>query len=164
MAFYLPDWVLPPLRRRFLIRLLVTIVASLLLFTKVLIPLRIMGSSMEPTYRDGTINFCNRLRFAWSAPAPPDVVVVRLAGNHVMYLKRIVAVAGDLVEFRRGVLFVNGEARREDYVHNPSPWDLPPRQVLPGNVYVVGDNRTMDMELQPFGQVGIDRLVGAPLW
>ena len=81
-----------------------------------------------------------------------------------MLLKRIVALAGETVEFRDGVLYVDGKARSEPYVLYKSSWTLPPREVAPGHVYVVGDNRRMPMEQHKFGQVAVSRIIGRPLW
>jgi signal peptidase I len=119
---------------------------------------------MEPRYHDGEFNFCWRLRYAFSQPGRGDVVVVRLAGKKVMLLKRAVALAGDEVEFREGRLFVNGRQVEEPYVRYPCDWELPPRRVEVGHVYLIGDNRSMPMEQHQFGQTSVNRIVGAPLW
>jgi signal peptidase I len=81
-----------------------------------------------------------------------------------MMLKRVVAVAGDKVAFRRGVLHVNGKAVHEPYVIYPCDWNLPTRMVRPGHVYMVGDNRDVPMSEHSFGQATTDRIMGAPLW
>jgi signal peptidase I len=92
------------------------------------------------------------------------VVLVRFAGGKVMLLKRVVALAGEQVEFRAGKLFVDGKELAEPYVKFPYTWNLPPRQVAKGHVYVVGDNRKMSIAEHDFGQTPITRLRGKPLW
>jgi len=154
----------PKLNRVFWIRLAVVAAASYAFFGHVCIPTRIHGASMEPTYRDATWNSCWRPRYWFSKPKVGDVVIVRYAGTRVMLLKRIVALAGDTVEFRHGTLFVNGEERPEDYVQGPCDWNLAPREVTPGCVYVVGDNRSMSMARHKFGKTPAKRIVGGPLW
>ncbi len=81
-----------------------------------------------------------------------------------MLLKRVVALEGQRVEFRNGKLFLNGLKVDEPYVRYPCNWNLPPRQVREGYVYVVGDNRNMPMTNQSFGQALSKRIIGAPLW
>ena len=154
----------PNLTPRFLLRLLTVALSAALLFGFVLTPLRIHGHSMAPTYRDGSINFCNKLRFLCEPPQPNDVVAIRLAGRSIVLLKRVVAVEGDIVEFRQGCLFVNHRPLDEPYVHDPRPWNLAPRKVDRGYVYVVGDNRRVPMQVHQFGQTALDRVIGAPLW
>ena len=154
---------LPRLNRFFLVRVLALIVASMLLFTQVLIPLRIEGQSMEPTYTN-SFNLCWRGRYLFSSPRRGDVVVVRFAGKRVLLLKRIVALAGDMVAFENGNLLVNGQPVNEPYVRYRSHWNLDPRLVELGKVYVVGDNRGVPMARHHFGQVDRQRIVGGLLW
>lgn len=156
-------FIAPELNRRFLLRVLVLILATVLLFTQVLIPLRIDGQSMEPTYSNG-FNLCWRGRYLFASPQRGDVVAIRFAGNRVLLLKRIVALAGDTVAFNNGVLLVNGEKVQEPYVQFRSDWNLEPRTVEPGKVYVVGDNRGVPMNRHHFGQVDEQRIVGGLLW
>ncbi|WP_028319179.1 signal peptidase I [Desulfobulbus elongatus] len=154
----------PELNRRFLLRLLLVALAATAVFTQVLIPLRIEGKSMEPTYRDGGFAFCWRGRYLFAEPGRGDVVAIRFAGQRVMLLKRIVGLAGDTVEFRNGALFVNNAMVREPYIRSPSDWNLAPRRVEPGKVYVVGDNRAVPLERHQMGQVERARIAGGVLW
>ena len=119
---------------------------------------------MEPTYPDRGVNFCWRLRYLFSEPKRHDVVAVRFAGTKVMLLKRVIAFEGERVEFRRGKLFVDEREIDEPYVRYPCNWNLPPREVEKGCVYVVGDNRSMPIENHVFGQTSMKRIVGVPLW
>ena len=154
----------PSLTAKFLLRVLCVALFSYLFFSYVVIPIRIQGSSMEPTYRNGTFNFCWRLHYLFSRPKRYDVVGVRFAGNRVMLLKRVVALEGEQVEFRNGKLWVDEKELDEPYVHYPCNWNLPPRQVEEACVYVVGDNRSLPMEGHQFGQASVKRIVGVPLW
>lgn len=158
-AFFFPD-----LTPAFALRLLAVAGTAVVIFGFVLTPFRIKGHSMAPTYRNGGFNFCNKLRFVFNHPQKQDVVTIRLAGQSIMLLKRVVALEDDVVEFRAGQLFVNQRLVDEPYVHDPSAWNLPPRTVARGHVYVVGDNRQVPMHIHQFGQTSIDRIIGGPLW
>lgn len=154
----------PSLTPKFLIRALLVGLFAYLFFGHVCIPLRIKGYSMEPTYCNGSINFCWRLRYIFSVPKRYDVVMVRFAGHKVMLLKRVVALEGERIEFCNGKLLVDGREIDEPYVRYPGDWNLPPRQVERGCIYVVGDNRSTPIERHRFGQTSIKRIIGAPLW
>jgi signal peptidase I len=154
----------PSLTLKFLMRASLVALIAYLFFGHICTPILIRGYSMEPTYPNGGINLCWKLRYLFSHPKRHDVVALRLAGNKVMLLKRVVALEGEQVEFRDGRLFVNGKAIEEPYVRHRSNWSLPPRQVEKGCVYVVGDNRSMPMENHHFGQASNNRIIGAPLW
>lgn len=75
-------------------------------------------------------------------------------------MKRIVALEGETVEFRNGQLLIDGIEIDEPYVKNHASWQLPPRRVKPGHVYVVGDNRGTPMSRHRFGEVSAKRIVG----
>jgi signal peptidase I len=154
----------PSITPRFLLRVSLVALCSYLFFNHICTPLRIEGYSMEPTYHNGGINFCWRLQYVFVEPQRGDIVMIRLAGDKVMLLKRVVAVEGEAVAFRSGKLMLDGTEIDEPYVRYPCNWDLPPRQVAPGCVYVVGDNRSEPLERHYFGQVSIERIIGAPLW
>ena len=158
------QFLFPSLTPKFLIRALSVALFAYLFFGHICIPLRIEGYSMEPTYRNRSVNFCWRWRYIFSEPKRYDVVAVRFAGNKVMLLKRVVAGEGEGVEFRDGKLLVDGKEMDEPHVRYPCNWNLPSWRVEKGCVYVVGDNRNMRMENHHFGQVSMKRIIGAPLW
>ena len=155
---------LPPLTTRFFIRLSLISVSAYFFFSYICLPLRVQGNSMEPTYRNGGINFCWKLRYLFSEPKRYDVVVVRFAGSKVTLLKRVVALEGESVEFRDGKLLVDGKSIDEPYVRYPCLWNLAPRRVEMDHVYVVGDNRSMPIENHYFGRASMKRVMGVPLW
>ena len=113
---------------------------------------------------NGDFNFCFRMRYIFSKPETHDVVAIRLAGEKIILLKRVVAQEGDIVEFRNGDLFVNKERIDEMYARYPSDWNLSPRKVDRNHVYVVGDNRSVPIHVHQFGQTSIERIIGGPLW
>ncbi len=150
----------PSFSRAFLLRILLLACATWLIFSFLLIPLRIEGQSMVPTYRDGSFTLCWRLQYLFSPPKRGDVVTVRFAGKNIMLLKRIVGLAGDTVSFRSGQLYINNNPVSEPYVIHKSKWQLAERRVKPGHVYVVGDNRGTSMQRHKFGQVKSERIIG----
>ncbi len=160
----LHQFLFPSLTPKFLLRALAVASVSYVIFSQILIPMRIHGISMEPTYRDGGFNFCSKVHYLWSKPQRHDVVAVRFAGNRVMLLKRVVALEGEQIEFRNGRLWVDGNPLEEPYVRYPCDWNLPPRVVDKDSVYVVGDNRNMPIDTHHFGQTTTKRIVGVPLW
>ncbi len=154
----------PRLNRWFLPRLILVALAAYLFFGQVCLPAVTRGSSMVPTYADGQLLFCWRPKVWFGSLERGDVVMVRFSGRRVMLLKRIVALGGETVAFAEGRLLVNGEPLDEPYVKTACDWELEPREVPPGHVYVIGDNRGTPMETHQFGSVARERIVGVPLW
>ena len=161
---HIQQFLFPELNRKFLVRVLVVGICAFVLFSYILIPFRVIGFSMEPTYRDGDVNFSFALKYVFAPPERFDVVTVRLSGTRVMLLKRIVALPGETVAFENGYLMINGQKMVEPYVSDRHPWNLELRTVKEGHVYVVGDNRNVPMRTHDFGQTPIHRITGAPLW
>ena len=160
----LKKFFLPRITKRYLLRISLVALFSYVFFGFVCTPFRIKGHSMAPTYMDWEVNFCFKLRYVLSRPQRGDIVTLRLTGERVMLLKRVVALEGDIVEFRNGDLFINKERVDEGYTRYPSDWNLPPRTVNKGHIYVVGDNRSVPIDIHRFGQTPTDRIIGIPLW
>lgn len=157
------NFFVPRATRGFFLRLGTVVVLSLLVFGVALLPCFISGASMEPTVKSVGLTFCWRGKYLFGTPRRGDIVIIKY-DNKVFFLKRIVALPGETVEFRRGNLYVNGKRHDEPYVIFPSDWEMKPRKVEEGNYYVVGDNRSMPLEEHKFGQVAAHRIIGAPLW
>jgi signal peptidase I len=81
-----------------------------------------------------------------------------------VYLKRVVAVGGDRVESRDGVLYINGEPRLEKRARFEM-WPAGAQQlvVAPGQLYVLGDNRDHSEDSRKFGTVPEVNVIGEPV-
>ena len=145
------------------IRILIVVTLCAITFPLVLLPIRITGISMSPTYRDRSINVVNRLAYSFHEPRRGDVVSIRFAGYHDTYMKRIVGLPGETVGFAHGQVIINGDPLPEPYEHSPCDWDVPTVQLGPDEYYVVGDNRTMPAEDHVFGKVLRDHIIGRVL-
>jgi signal peptidase I len=150
--------------KRTLLRIVILAPSLFLLFGYVLLPVRIVGESMYPTYKNGGVNLVNRLSYLFHEPRHGDVVAIRLADEHVMLLKRIVGLPGEQVGFHEGHLTLNGTVVHEPYLTQPSNWEDPPELVETGKYFVVGDNRTMPESDHVHGKAERSRIVGKVLW
>ena len=159
----LVEFIFPRLTGKFFIRLGCVALAAWICFGVFLMPCIIDGESMMPTYDRKGFTFCKKWSYWFSAPERGDIVIVEYVDG--MYLlKRIVALEGDTVEFRKGTLFVNDVEVDEPYVRYASNWNLPPRTVKAGKCYVIGDNRSQMLSEHIFGQTDITRIKGKPLF
>ena len=143
-----------------LVRIAVLVVTCFVTFKFILLPIRVEGISMQPTYHTGEIDCVNRLAYLRHEPQRGDVVSVRLAGTSVMYLKRIIGLPGETVAFHGGRAFINGQPLDEPYVKFRCDWEHEPIQCGPDQYYVVGDNRSMPFELHTQGRADRDRIIG----
>jgi signal peptidase I len=134
------------------------------IFKFLLLPIRVEGVSMLPTYKENQINFLNCMVYWFHPPRRGDVVGIRLAGKHVMFCKRIVGLPGESVSFHDGRLFINGKLLDEPYVRLPCHWEHEPILDGPDEYYVVGDNRSMDFYDHEQGRAERGRIVGRVLF
>jgi signal peptidase I len=146
--------------RRTTVRIIVLAAVSFITFRWVLIPIRTEGISMEPTYESGALNLVNRLAYLRHPPARGDVVAIRLAGPHIVYVKRVVGVPGERVSIVDGIVEVNAARLVEPYAQNRRPWNVPEVTLGPREHFVVGDNRGMKAADHDFGRVDLSRIVG----
>jgi signal peptidase I len=146
--------------RRTAVRILVLAAISFVTFRWVLIPVRTQGISMQPTYESGILKFVNRLAYIRRSPGRGEIVAIRLAGPHVVYVKRIIALPGERVQIVHGQVLINGTPLAEPYVRNRRPWDVPEVTLTSAEYYVIGDNRGMRASDHDFGRVEATRILG----
>ena len=146
-----------------LLRLLIIGTATFITCKFFLMPCVISGASMEPTYFRHGFNFCVINNFTKNPPRRGDVVVASYFEKSYL-LKRVIALPGEISSIVDGQVFINNRPLQEDYVKFSSDWNLSPRRVKPGNVYLIGDNRAMPISQHQFGQVPLSALRGKPLW
>ena len=160
----LSRFIFPRLTRGFFIRIAVLAVSTWLVGMFWLRPMVVDGESMEPTYAAHGFNVCVLTAYRSRPPARGDVVVLKYGGTRYMLLKRVLAFEGETVAFSNGVCVVDGRALDEPYLVKNSGWNVPPRRVKPGNVYVMGDNRSVPFEVHVGGEIALARVAGRPLW
>ena len=121
--------------------------------------------SMEPTLFQSDRVLVSKVDYRVDTPRAGDIVVFNpTTDTSIPFVKRIVAVAGDKVEVRDGLLYVNGE--RSQYPEargatNPqSPQVRYPYTVPAGQFFALGDNREASSDSRSFGAQPYDRIIG----
>ena len=83
--------------------------------------------------------------------------------SNEVYLKRVVAVGGDRVQWRCGALYVNGNREPEPNAP-PAPAENSPEFVVPsGQIYLLGDNRNHSEDSRLWGTVAERNVIGEPM-
>jgi signal peptidase I len=146
-------------------------------------PFRIPSASMAPTLLPGDFVFADK---RYNCPGAGckgrvqrgDVAIFVYPNDRTLYyVKRIVGLPGDHVTLQDGVLAVNGQPVPDRSQPQPvaaaaspaspaSVLPLPPKPdrldliVPPGQVYVLGDQRTQSVDSRQFGSVPLADVVG----
>ena len=110
------------------------IVSALLLSTTMIISIRhvvpdkvpglraykIDSSSMAPTIDAGDRIVADMAAYRNLSPRRGDLTIFRIPGGNAIFVKRVVAVGGDIVSMRGQSLMVNGRVLEEAYAHYDS--------------------------------------------
>ena len=126
-------------------------------------PVKVEGTSMLPELVDQERIFVNKFVYRIENIAARDIVVFWYPlDTSKSYIKRVIGVPGDVVEVRRGQVFVNGELLDESYVP-PNYFDrrsYPSVYVEPGHYYVLGDHRNQSNDSRMWGLVPEQNVYG----
>ncbi|MDQ7787701.1 MAG: signal peptidase I [Thermodesulfovibrionales bacterium] len=107
-------------------------------------------------------------------PEKGDIIVFKYPENPEKdFIKRVVATAGDIVEERNKIVYVNGNPRTEPYVQhsdmNIRARSMDPRDnfgpitIPPNKVFVMGDNRDQSYDSRYWGFVDRKSIRGKAL-
>jgi signal peptidase I len=148
---------------------------------------KIPSSSMEDTLLVGDFLLANKFIYGaqvpftdWKLPAfrdpqPGDIVIFRYPLDpNTSYIKRCVATAGQVVEIRNKVLYVNGDrfpdpglAKFTDrrVIRDPeiSRDNYGPYRVPSGMIFAMGDNRDNSFDSRFWGPVSLELIQGEAL-
>jgi len=146
---------------------------------------RIPSQSMEDTLLVGDFLFVNKFLYGAKlpfmetrlprvrAPKRGDIIVFKSPQDGRDFIKRCVAVAGDTVEVRAKVLYLNGKPQTEPFVKH-QPGLRPPGSdrrdyfgpfvVPPGNLFMMGDNRENSADSRYWGALPLGLVKGKAMF
>jgi signal peptidase I len=154
---------------RRLLWFVVTLAVLLLLHSFVVEPVRVRSDSMEPTVPSGAILLIDKISTRIRDPHRGEIVVTSDPQTGASIVKRVVAIAGDLIGIDNGQLVVNGVKVVEPYINNDEMggFYFGPDLVPAGHVFLLGDNRASSHDSRSFGPVDVDAIDGrllATMW
>ncbi|WP_075981505.1 signal peptidase I [Bacillus massilinigeriensis] len=131
------------------------------------------GESMKPTLEDGNKLVVNKIGYHIGDLHRFDVIVFH-ASKEEDYVKRIIGLPGDKIEYRKDQLYINGKKFAEPYLgkYGNQPFrvsltedftlfELTGKNTVPeGKLFVLGDNRLESYDSRRFGFIDVNQVVG----
>ena len=115
---------------------------------------KVDGESMQPTLNNNDIviykgNVKNIKRFA--------LVIFKF--NNSLFIKRVIGLPGEKIEYRKNNLYVNGEEVSENFKKSVTS-DLIVDLIPSNEIFVLGDNRIFSSDSRDFGSVKLSDVKG----
>jgi signal peptidase I len=136
-------------------------------------PIIVDGYSMMPTLHDHDRMIVNKLSYKIGQPKRFDIIVFHAEENKD-YIKRVIGLPGDRIEYKNDTLYVNGKAYKEPYLDEykkqvidgplTEPFTLEEitgKETVPeGHLFVMGDNRRYSKDSRHIGFIPMNKVVG----
>ncbi len=143
--------------------LLIAIGLALVIIVFLYQPVKVEGTSMAPLLSDQERIFINKFVYRFEPIERGDVVVFWYPLDRTKsFIKRVLALPGETLEIRRGVVYINGHIVPEPYVppQYADVTDFGPVRVPQGNYFVMGDHRISSNDSRVFGPVPSQYIYG----
>ena len=137
----------------------------------------IKGDSMDPTLKDGEHVIVNMIGYNLGGLEKGNVIVFH-ADESSDYVKRVIGMPGDKVEYKKDQLYVNDKKVDEPYLDynkkrkqveyitandldvSSLPNSNGEEKIPKGKLLVLGDNREVSKDSRSFGLINEDQVVG----
>lgn len=136
-------------------------------------PIIVEGQSMVPTLNDNDRMIVNKIGYTFGEPKRFDIIVFH-APEEKDYIKRIIGLPGDKIEYNNDTLYINGEPYDEPYLeplkdelngqrltYDFTLEEITNETVVPeGHLFVMGDNRRHSLDSRDIGVISFEEVVG----
>ncbi|AZV44767.1 MULTISPECIES: signal peptidase I [Peribacillus] len=151
----------------------IAIILAFVIRTYIFAPIVVDGESMMPTLLDRERIILNKFGTDIENIDRFDVVVFH-ATEERDYIKRVIGLPGDHIEYKEDTLYINGKAYKEPYLdeykaelggelltENFTLEEITGGTTVPeGKLFLMGDNRRNSLDSREIGTVSVDEIVG----
>lgn len=121
----------------------------------------IPSGSMIPTLMPGDRVLVAKFWYRFAEPKRGQIVVFRYPLDPTRdFVKRLIALPGESVEIKNGIVYINGEVLEEPYVKNRDFLSMEKTIVPREQYFMMGDNRPNSQDSRFWGFVPRNYLLG----
>lgn len=132
---------------RVLAMIVVALITAYIVSSFVISVNRIVGVSMEPTLKENDWVFINRLAYMNDNPKVDDIIIFhKKSFTNEILVKRIVAIPGDTVSIKDGILYVNDKIKDDSFGKMSITESFDKVTVQEKCYFVLGDNRNQSYD------------------
>ncbi|MGP1906542.1 signal peptidase I [Metabacillus sp. JX24] len=161
-------------KRYWFLSAVITFLLILTIKNLLFVDYRVEGVSMQPTLTAGHLLSINKVNHRLFDLKRFDIVVFQPQGEKEAYIKRIIGLPGDELEYKNDKLYINGKAVKEPYLNpvkkelsmgkltgNFTLEEITGKKTIPeGCLFVMGDNRLASRDSRQFGLISTDHVIG----
>ena len=154
---------------------IVAFLIILFIFTFIIAFQIVAGNSMSPTIEDGSVACVSRFAYIIGKPQRNEIVIIKK--DKKSYVKRVIGLPGEKIEYLNGILYVNDEPFKETFLKDGvvttnflfndicNKKDCPDKVIPEDKYLVLGDNRpeSEDSRSKTFGLVDKSEIKGKVL-
>lgn len=131
-------------------------------------PHKVSGRSMVPTFMDGDYIFTDKITYRLKEPTHGDIIVLKNPRDETQdFIKRIIALPGDIVKIENNSIYVNGMKLNETYLPQNTTTqggsflrEGGEVKVGPNQYFVIGDNRNHSSDSREWGSITKEEIIG----
>lgn len=140
----------------------IIILIIILLKMYVISPIRVNGTSMDPTLENGDIMILNKIGYRITKIKRFDIVVIKYKDE--LLIKRVIGLPGEKIKYVNNTLYVNGKKLDEEfdktYTYNFSLKEIGSTTVPDDSYFVLGDNREVSKDSRSIGFIDREDIIG----
>ncbi len=148
--------------------LIIAILLALIIRIFIAEPRYIPSDSMFPTVQQGDRLVIEKVSYHFHSPQRGDIIVFQPPSQLQMqgyeqnqaFIKRAIALEGDIISVQNGVVIVNDRPLQENYIAELPQYNLPPVRVPEGKIFVMGDNRNNSNDSHIWGFLPEKNIIG----
>ncbi len=103
---------------------------------------KVIETCMEPNYIEGEWLLASKVTYWFHEPERGDVIILHPPfETEEVFIKRLIALPGDTVEVKEGVVYIDDTALEEPYIMEAPAYTFPLTELGDDEYFVLGDNR-----------------------